>query len=122
MEVKRNAKNRELLGKKVADVINEVFQQGTQVSVSWSLENVKSEHTGIYVSAFVHTASVTRDERRHLRGNGLHLVEQAAHVTENPDMDDSITEVPVDELEDAAETDTELVLELTEEFVEAALN
>lgn len=121
MAIERNQKNREALGKEVAAVINNVFQQGTQVSVHWDLQNAETEHTGVYVSAFVHTASVTRGERRALRERGLHLVEQAAHVTENPDMEDTVEEVPVDELDDAAETDTELVLELEQDFVDRAV-
>lgn len=121
MEIQRNRENREKLGKQVASVINEVFQQGTEVSVHWDLQNAETEHTGVYVSAFVHTASVTRGERRVLREHGLHLVEQAAHVTENPNMDENIQQVPRDELSDAAETDTELVLELEEDFVERAV-
>lgn len=121
MDVNRGQENRKRIEKEVASVINEVFRQGAQVSVHWDLQNAKTEHTGVYVSAFVHTPSVTRDERRALREHGLHLVEQAAHVTENPDMDDNIQQVPRDELSDAAETDTELVLELEEDFVKRAV-
>ena len=118
MEVIRNQENREKIGKQVAKVINEIFNQGTDVSVHWNLQNARTEHTGVYVSAFVQTSSVTREERRALREYGLHLVEQASHITENPYMDDNIQEIPRENLSDAAETDTELVLELDEEFIE----
>lgn len=120
MEIERTPENRESLSKGVARVINDVFRQGTNVSVHWNL-SVESEYTGTYVSAFITTSSVVRSERRELKDNGLHLVEQAAHITENSNMDDSIEEIPREELDDAAETDTELVLELDEEFVRRVL-
>lgn len=121
MDVNTTPQNREILGKVVSRVVNETFNQGTSVSVHWNLENAETEHTGIYVSAFIHNDGVTRSERQNLEDAGLHLVEQAAHIVENPGMSDSVTNVPRDELSDAAETDTELVLELDKTFIEDAL-
>lgn len=115
--VDESRENRETIEQAVAEIINDVFTQGTQVHMHWSLEHADEQHTGMYVSAFIHTASVTRTEREALADNGLHLVEQAAHVTKNPDMDDTIVEVPIEKLSDAAETDMELVLELDGSFL-----
>lgn len=121
MEVNKNPKNRQKLERQVTTAVNNVFQQGAQVSVHWDLQNARTEHTGIYACVFVHTPSVTRGEQNALREQGLHFVEQAAHITENPDMDDDIENIPRDELSDAAETDTELVLELEREFIQSAV-
>jgi len=116
--VEENRSNRQSIGKSVAKVVNDVFGQGTEVHVHWNLANADNEHSGVFASAFVHTASITRNERGALEEAGLHLVEQAAHITENPDMDDTIVEVPLEKLSDAAETDMELILELEQSFVD----
>lgn len=121
MEVNENRKNRQKLERQVTTVVNNVFQQDAQVSIHWDLQNARTEHTGTYVSVFVHTPSVTREAQNALREQGLHFVEQAAHITENPNMDDDIENIPRDELSDAAETDTELVLELERDFIQSAV-
>lgn len=117
VDVDQTRENRETLGKAVAAVINDVFDQGTQITVHWDLRHADTEHSGVYVSAYLHTPSVTRTERNALKNNGLYLVEQASHVTENPAMDDTVDSIPRDELADAAEVDTELILELSEDFI-----
>lgn len=119
--IEHTQENRETLGKAIAAVINDVFHQGAQIVIHWDLANAQDEHSGVYASAIIHESSVTRSEESELASGGLYLVEQAAHITENPDMDDSLTEIPRDELSDAAETDMELVLELEQSFIDNAL-
>lgn len=109
--------NKQAIEQAIASVINDVFRQGAEVHLHGSLEHADDKHTGVYASAFIHESSVTRSEQTQLESEGLPLVEQAAHITENPAMDDSISEIPREELSDAAETDTELILELDEDFL-----
>lgn len=119
--IEQTRENREAIEKEISAIVNDVFQQGTNVILHWNLANAQDKHSGVYASAIVHTASITRSEESDLESSGLHLVEQAAHITENPDMDDSLTEIPREELSDAAETDMELVLELESSFIDNVL-
>jgi hypothetical protein len=110
--------NKQEIEQAIAAIVNDVFRQGAEVHLHGDLQHADDQHTGVYASAFIHESSVTRTEQSQLENKGIYLVEQAAHITENPEMDDSLAEIPRDELADAAETDTELVLELDQRFID----
>lgn len=111
--------NRQAIEKSIASAVNNVFHQGTEVQLHGDLQNADTQYTGVYASIFIHKSSVTRTEQSQLGTQGLHLVEQAAHITENPSMDDSISQIPRGELSDAAEADTELIVELDQQFLDS---
>lgn len=97
----------------IRELAEDVFGSSVEgVSYYDSLSNAPTKDTGKYVTVFISESSVTSEELDRFTENGFHFIEQAGHTTKNPDMDDSITTVPLDKLTDAAEVDTELILEV----------
>lgn len=110
-------KQRELLGKHLAEAVSDVFNCGAQVSVVGELRQVEPRYSGVFATAVFGHSSVTRDEISLLEDYGIHWVEHAPHIIQNPDMED-VESVDVEDIKDAAETKTELVVEFDEEVVE----
>lgn len=103
-------KQRELLGKHLAGAVNDVFNCGAQVSVVGDLRQVEPRYSGVFATAVFGHSSVTRDEISLLEDYGI----------QNPDMED-VDSVDVEDITDAAETQTELVVEFDEEVVKEKL-
>lgn len=108
MEIDKNSKKEEeLLGKHLASIINDLFYEGTKVSVKWEMSDIEDKATGIYVSAIINRATLTDEQRAELESNGLRFVERGTHVIDNR------TEKRPGKME--------LFFELKEEFVNKAL-
>lgn len=117
MEITQNRANRQKLQDEILTTVQTVFPNATEVKLHWELQNASTEHSNIYASIYLTTPSVTRSELTPLEQNGIHLVEHVGYVTENPDMDNSLTKIPREHIRDAAEVNTELVVELSEDFI-----
>ena len=109
---------RKQLKHQINEQMSPVFSKLVNVTIHRSLENAETRASGVYASIFVHESSFTREEQMQIEDMGFLFVENYSHVVANPDMYDDIDEVAVDDLSDAAEVETELIVELPRSMVE----
>lgn len=112
-------RDRQRLEETVTNLARRVFNNVHDVSVHSRLSNAETRHSGVYASIILRE-SVTRSEREQLEADGIYVVENAPHVIQNPDMDEDVDHVSVRDLPDAADVETELVVELSEDLVPGA--
>jgi hypothetical protein len=114
---------REKIEQNVSDIAEETFGSKFVKCVYYdSLPNAPTRGTGKYVTIILSTSSVTGEQLEQFTDRGFYFVEQAGHTKKNPDMDKQSLGnfvdsegprpgVPLDRLSDAAEVETELILE-----------
>jgi len=114
-----STQKRQSIEKDISSIVSQIFDRDIgNIHVVGELKNAPTRYTGIYASIIINHSSITWSEIEQLQSNGIYFVENAGHVTKNPSIDkNSIKSIQVDDLKDAAEIESELIVELSEPIV-----